>query len=264
MCKKEIVRSPKRLFKKLFGRRGATSPAPSATQSMGMLRPSARLQAFSKLTFPTDIQPPEQGSAKRGLAILTGTTTQPCTPTSPSTDHDQAPRLSGDTKPTDHQQPAATLKAPPRALDIEPQAEPKATESIDQPISALSTSQRLWDTAYNSLAEGKDTAELVRSYLETLDKVLGNKTCEPSTVGVSITLKDSSQRQAHMRKLVEEGQAKLFTQSKVIQGVGDAVQFLSSVKPMIDLAIQNIPQAALPWAGVCIGLQVHFCVRTMK
>ena len=94
--------------------------------------------------------------------------------------------------------------------------------------------------------------------METLDKVLGDRTGGPA-VDVSATLKDPSQRQAHMRKLVEEGQAKISTLSKITQGVGDAVQFVLSAKAMIDLAIQNIPQAALPWAGVCIGLQVRIC-----
>ncbi|KAK3349202.1 hypothetical protein B0T25DRAFT_591653 [Lasiosphaeria hispida] len=97
--------------------------------------------------------------------------------------------------------------------------------------------------------------------METLEKVLGNRTREPA-VDVSTTLKDPSQRQAHMRKLVEAGQAKISTLSKITQGVGDAVQFVLSAKAMIDLAIQNIPQVALPWAGVCIGLQeTHQPVR---
>ena len=59
-----------------------------------------------------------------------------------------------------------------------------------------------------------------------------------------------------MKKLVEEGQAKVSTPSKITKGVGDVAQFILSAKGMIDLAIQNIPQAALPWAGVCVGLQV--------
>ncbi|KAK4107652.1 hypothetical protein N656DRAFT_802559, partial [Canariomyces notabilis] len=146
-------------------------------------------------------------------------------------------------------------QAPPPALSIEPRAKPKAIESTsEQPTPVLPMSQRLWDAAYNSLAEDKDTAKLVESYMETLNKVLGDRTVEPA-VDVSLTLKDPSQRQAHMRKLVEEGQAKISRLLKITQGVGDAAQFVLSAKAMVDLAIQNIPQAALPWAGVCIGLQ---------
>ncbi len=68
--------------------------------------------------------------------------------------------------------------------------------------------------------------------------------------------KGSAERQRYMRKLVEEGQAKVTTASKLTNGLGDVAHFVLSVKAMIDLAVQNIPQAALPWAGVCVGLQV--------
>ncbi|KAF8848069.1 hypothetical protein BDZ45DRAFT_297860 [Acephala macrosclerotiorum] len=38
--------------------------------------------------------------------------------------------------------------------------------------------------------------------------------------------------------------------------MGDVAQFVLSAKGMIDVTIQNIPQAALPWTGVYIGLQI--------
>ncbi|KAL6834442.1 WD40 repeat-like protein [Trichoderma camerunense] len=63
-------------------------------------------------------------------------------------------------------------------------------------------------------------------------------------------------RQMFMKTLVEEGLAKISTPSKVTKGVGDVAQFIISAKGLIDAAIQNIPQAALPWAGICIGLQI--------
>lgn len=81
--------------------------------------------------------------------------------------------------------------------------------------------------------------------METLERILGNRAREPA-VDVATTLKDPSQRQAHMRKLVQEGQEKISTLSKITQGVGDAVKFVLSAKAIVDLAIQNIPQAALP------------------
>lgn len=80
--------------------------------------------------------------------------------------------------------------------------------------------------------------------METLDKVLGDRTRELA-VNVSTTLKDPIQRQAHIRKPVEECQVKLSILGKITQKVGNAVQFILSAKAVIDLAIQNIPQAAL-------------------
>jgi len=49
----------------------------------------------------------------------------------------------------------------------------------------------------------------------------------------------------YMKKLVEEGRTKVFTTSKITKGVDDVAQFILSAKRMIDLTIQNIPQAAL-------------------
>ncbi|KAK3381182.1 hypothetical protein B0H63DRAFT_197445 [Podospora didyma] len=188
---------------------GAASLALPIKQPLGILRPSAKLQAFSGRTFSTEVQRPEQGSADYRPVTPSGTTTGHVTPTPAFGDHDHAQRSNIDARATGHHQPAAVSQAPPSPPSIEPRAEPKAIESTEQPTSAL-----------------------------------------------SVTLKDPSQRQAHMRKLVEEGQAKVSTLSKITQGVGNAVQFVLSAKAMVDLAIQNIPQAALPWVGVCIGLQI--------
>jgi hypothetical protein len=123
----------------------------------------------------------------------------------------------------------------------------------------LPTSQRVWNAAYDSLENDGDDAELVKSYIKTLAKVLGPKTPETSASGagdISAKLRDPVKRQTYMEDLVKKGQAKIFLASKITKGVGDVAQFILSAKAMIDLAIQNIPQAALPWAGVCIGLQV--------
>jgi hypothetical protein len=137
-------------------------------------------------------------------------------------------------------------------------ADPGAKEP--QQLPALSTSQRLWNDAYDNLENENDTTKLVKSYMKTLTTVLqAEKASDASASGdsnVSAELKDPIKRQMHMKKLVEEGRGKVSTASTITRGVGDVAQFILSAKGMIDLAIQNIPQAALPWAGVCIGLQV--------
>jgi N-terminal domain of NWD NACHT-NTPase len=60
----------------------------------------------------------------------------------------------------------------------------------------------------------------------------------------------------YMKKLLEDGQVKVFIVSNIVKGVCDVAQFILSAKGIVDLAIQNILQAALPWASIYIGLQV--------
>lgn len=146
---------------------------------------------------------------------------------------------------------AFTDQPGPAGADLQVKELSTATEFVVQRTQAISTSQTLWNEAYDSLENGSDTAELVRAYLKTLTTVLTAEKA-PDTP----ELKDPIQRQIYMKKLVEDGQAKISAASKITNAVGDVTQFILSAKGMIDLAIQNIPQAALPWAGVCIGLQV--------
>ncbi|PNP45936.1 hypothetical protein THARTR1_10878 [Trichoderma harzianum] len=132
----------------------------------------------------------------------------------------------------------------------------RGIELAEPQRAALSKSQRLWNAAYDSLEEHEDTAELVASYVKTLTTVLGVRPDIVSGADVSANLKDPTMRQMLMKKLVEEGLAKISTPSKVTKGVGDVAQFIISAKELVEAAIQNIPQAALPWAGICIGLQI--------
>lgn len=150
-----------------------------------------------------------------------------------------------------HATPTAELVPKPKERQpITTSTEPQAIE--------ISTSQRLWNAAYDSLKRDNNTAELAKSYIKTLTEVLnkaGSNT--PATEEDTLaSLDDPTKRQEYMKKFVDEGQKKVATSSKIVGTVGDITQFIISAKGMIDAAIQNIPQAALPWAGVCIGLQV--------
>jgi len=146
------------------------------------------------------------------------------------------------------------LSVPPSVPRQEPQP---ATKPAEQPP-VLPKSQRLWNAAYDSLRKDDDTANLVTSYIKALTKVLAEKDTDISTSGADVAaeLNDPTKRHAHMRMLVDEGRKKVATSSKITKRVGDVVEYIQKAKEMIDVAIQNIPQAALPWAGVCIGLQV--------
>ncbi|EAQ85429.1 hypothetical protein CHGG_09443 [Chaetomium globosum CBS 148.51] len=100
--------------------------------------------------------------------------------------------------PNDHQPHAASQTLPP-ALAAEPAPKPPPTECTEPPTPTLSVSERLWNRAYDSLE--MDNAELVISYLKTLEKVLGaNPGVAPNT-NILAEFHDPTKRQMHMRRL---------------------------------------------------------------
>jgi hypothetical protein len=132
---------------------------------------------------------------------------------------------------------------------------PSAGASVVASQTQLPVSQRLWNQAYDSLENDSNTADLVHAYTKTITKELASDL--DADIEASAASKDPGERQKHMRKWVEAGQAKIARSVRVAEDLGDVAEFVLGVKAMVDLAIQNIPQAALPWAGVCIGLQVY-------
>lgn len=165
-------------------------------------------------------------------------------------------RASGERERGDGREPA-----PPSS----PQSGLETVDGHEQKESnvTLSTSQRLWNAAYDSLE--KDEGELVGLYIKTLEIVLCSEASgDPSEDDASVAakLKDPNLRQIHMQMLVKKGQEKVANASKITKAVGDFAKIVLDVKPIVDLAVQAVPQAApaaLPWAGVCIGLQVRLC-----
>ena len=96
-------------------------------------------------------------------------------------------------------------------------------------------------------------AELVKSYM-THKKA--PDTSASGVIDISDELKDPIKGRMNMEELVEEGLKKVSMAMKIAKGVGVVPELIISAKEVIDPAIGNIPQAALPWAGICIGLQV--------
>ncbi|QPG99376.1 hypothetical protein C2857_001620 [Epichloe festucae Fl1] len=146
------------------------------------------------------------------------------------------------------QQAAEPAKAPTRRR-----------ESSDDEEQGPSKSQQLWNDAYDSLQDAGATAGIVRSYAETLTFAIAGEDGQESatkTSNLAADLRDPAKRQAHMRDLVMKGRDKFANDSKMAQTVGDVASFVLQARGVIDVAIRNVPQAALPWAGVCVGLQI--------
>lgn len=59
-----------------------------------------------------------------------------------------------------------------------------------------------------------------------------------------------------MQKLVHEGLDKLSTVSAIKQGIGTALDAIKPVRDIMDQVVTFAPQASVPWAGICLGLEV--------
>ncbi|KAF7116900.1 hypothetical protein CNMCM5793_005530 [Aspergillus hiratsukae] len=217
---------------------GVASPTPPATGS-------AKVSSSDLVDSP----PPSDPSGKRAGVDLANPENRQPTTTSPSK---ATLDVSSNTAVHTHVPHSASLVVDPA------EADPGPEEHLTKQSAELSISQRLWNAAYDSLEQDKDTADLVKSYLKTLTAVLNAE--KPSAGSApqddKLEVESPTTRQEYLKELVSQGLTKIETSSKIKMAVGDVAQFILSAKGMIDLAIQNIPQAALPWAGVCIGLQV--------
>ncbi|GIJ91800.1 hypothetical protein Asppvi_010773 [Aspergillus pseudoviridinutans] len=198
-----------------------------------------------------DSSPPSDPSGERAAVALATSGHRPPTTPSPSK---ATLDVSSDTAYHAHVTHSASAVVDPA------RAHPGPEEHLTKPSAELSISQKIWNAAYDSLEEDKDTSDLVKSYLKTLTAVFKAEKAfgvsAPDDDELAAQVQSPTTRQEYLKKLVNDGQKRIETSSKIKMAVGDVAQFVLSAKGMIDLAIQNIPQAALPWAGVCIGLQV--------
>ncbi|ATZ48865.1 hypothetical protein BCIN_04g00830 [Botrytis cinerea B05.10] len=161
---------------------------------------------------------------------------------------------------------AAQTHNPPPVLNIiNSTAEADPSQSVTDPAAQrdqefqnpkLSISQRLWNAAYDNLEKNDNTAKLVNNYVEILvaNRGSGASASEPDDILAEV--KDPNKRQKNMEYLVQEGQTRIAVTSKTIENVGSVIEYTEKAKGIIDAAIGNIPQAALPWAAICLGLQI--------
>ncbi|KAI9372223.1 hypothetical protein BJX61DRAFT_508192, partial [Aspergillus egyptiacus] len=122
-------------------------------------------------------------------------------------------------------------------------------------------SQKVWNRAYDELAEDEATKALVEDYMMAVQKA--NRPDEDGDDAVSTSeveetmarMGDHAERDRILRETVRSGREKIYKSTKLTNAVGGVSEFVLRFKGVIDLAVGTNPQAALPWAGVCIGLQ---------
>ncbi|KAK1237731.1 hypothetical protein MKX07_003567 [Trichoderma sp. CBMAI-0711] len=115
--------------------------------------------------------------------------------------------------------------------------------------------ERLWDHAYDELKISD--AALVQAYEKILTRKLsGQGFGSPVTTSDQniIAQHDTDARRIQMRQLIQEGLDKTAGEARIKQAFGAA--FVLYAKDRISAAIQAMPQAALPWTGICVGLEM--------
>ena len=149
----------------------------------------------------------------------------------------------------------------PSQEEVLPKTTTNSKSQVTVQVAPLSESQELWNVAFNSIEKSPEGKELAQKYLKILDNTLGddNDDARPvddsdeSGTGLTTVL------QRDMVQLVRTGLKKVEKASKITKTMGAFAEAVLAAKPLADLVIQTVPHAApaaLPWAGVCAGLQV--------
>lgn len=129
------------------------------------------------------------------------------------------------------------------------------TVEQDPLLPSLSIHQQVWNEAFDTIA--KDDPKLVEGYMKALKKSLRPEDAPDSEEpDVSAEMYDPVKREETMLKLVESGRRRAEKSAKATERLGAFADGILQCKSLVDLAISSVPQAAIPWAGVCIGLQV--------
>ncbi|KAK5635838.1 hypothetical protein RRF57_011550 [Xylaria bambusicola] len=196
-------------------------------------------------------QSTEQGSTQHESE--TPPITTPNTPVFRSVVDPQATRPSTESNPASQDQPIIV----PQALYLATSTESLHKDSIESSNPTISVSEELWNTAYDELKEAE--AELVGSYMKILKKFLGDQNGDPTAEDHLDQMNNLLERPEYMRELVKRGKERVEKASKIATKVSSVANFILSSRGIIDFTLKAVPQAApaaLPWAGVCLGLEM--------
>lgn len=121
-----------------------------------------------------------------------------------------------------------------------------------------SISRKVWNQAFDEIARDDGTKKLAETYAKVIKKSRNKDANEPASDDEDIDgmMNDPDERDRIMREALEAGQQRVYKSTAISNAAGDVANFVLKFKDVIDFAIGNIPQAALPWAGVSIGLSV--------
>lgn len=113
--------------------------------------------------------------------------------------------------------------------------------------------ETIWDRAYDALKI--EDAALVQAYERILSSKLQNTEVAADTN--VINQHDKKKRRGQMHQLVKDGLDKISQETKVKSLVGSVLQTVNLAQNIVSEVVKDVPQAAIPWAAVCLSLEVR-------
>ncbi|KAL7793793.1 WD40-repeat-containing domain protein [Trichoderma ceciliae] len=169
---------------------------------------------------------------------------------------EKTPDLIQTNDPSPVQPPTANSIAPPPVIASSSTGTETSIHVVHVKESA-SQPEHLWDEAYDKLKDSHP--KLMQLYELILSRKLQDYNFDPSEKewGDNQIEQDAvNERRHQMRCLIQTGQDKIEGENKVKSGMRDIMGIIMPMKNLISSTIQAAPQAALPWAIVCMSLEI--------
>ncbi|GKU11969.1 unnamed protein product [Fusarium langsethiae] len=158
-----------------------------------------------------------------------------------------SPISSRSASPTSAQQATQPTSQPPPSP-------PTSTDTETLPLPSLQ--ERLWNQAYDELKANEP--KLVEAYEKILSvKLYGNDRSSVACESTENEIKGTrGTRRCQMQELVQKGLDWTQNQESIKRGIDEVLEVVRSVRGIVDKAIQAVPEAAIAWVGVCLGLEI--------
>ncbi|RBR24877.1 uncharacterized protein FIESC28_02295 [Fusarium coffeatum] len=155
--------------------------------------------------------------------------------------------------PGDKQQPTADDQSP--AVDKETPTVNEGPFPVDSPSETDSErnklQEQLWNQAYDNLRDSGN------KYMAQYEEILVSELKKDNPDDDSVSLGSShEERWRQMQRLVEIGLSKTEKEARGYEMASSGLELFGTVRALVEPAVSAVPQAAIPWVGVCFILEV--------
>ncbi|CAG7565872.1 unnamed protein product [Fusarium equiseti] len=157
------------------------------------------------------------------------------------------PKISPLEKQEPDNRPPIAENAPP-AVTTEP---PLASNQSEKDSERKKLQEQLWNKAYDSLRDSGN------KYMAQYEEILMSELRKEKPDGDSVSLGTTQEeRWLQMQRLVEIGLSKTENEARRYEMANSGLELFGTVRALVEPAVSAVPQAAIPWVGVCFILEV--------